>query len=101
MIPQWIPLCTRKLSYKASPLFHECFSVPSTQKPMVAEQPWALDLMSFGLARKSVSRSAVQRFNYGGGGPGGRVSPPPVKWESCVLTSVPVDVTRRPVAPVF
>ena len=35
---------------------------------MVAEQPWALDLMSFGLARRSVSRSAVQRFNYGGGG---------------------------------
>ena len=50
MIPQWIPLCTCKLSYKASPLFHECFSVPSTQKPMVVKQPWALDSLSFGLA---------------------------------------------------
>ncbi len=30
--------------------FRECFSVPSKQKPMIAEQPWALDVTSFGLA---------------------------------------------------
>ena len=81
MIPQWIFLFICKLSYKASPLFHECFSVPSTQKPMVVEQPWALDLMSFGLARGSVSRSAAEQFNNGGGGPRRTSGPPPVKWE--------------------
>ncbi len=31
-------------------VFHEYDVVPSKQKPMAAEQPWALDLISFGLA---------------------------------------------------
>ena len=46
------------------------------QKPMAAEQPWALDLMSFGLACRSVIRSAARQFNNVSGEPR-RTSGPP------------------------
>jgi hypothetical protein len=57
--------------------FHECFSVSSKQKPMIAEQPWALDEMSFGLACLDRRSNQDGQYNSKGGAraSGGREGP--------------------------
>jgi len=51
MAPHRVPLFMHKRSPKASLVFRECVPVLLRKEPVAAEQPWALDLKSFGLAR--------------------------------------------------
>ena len=69
MILQSTLLVICELPDMTSLLSLECVPVPSKQKPMVGEQQWALDLLSFGLAGRSVIRSAAPQFNTGDGEP--------------------------------
>ena len=83
--------------------FHECFSVPSKQKPMIAEQPWTLDVMSFGLG--CLDRRSNQDGQYNSkreaGASGGRVGPCPRSERALPHPLRPRCIGHRLIAPVL
>jgi len=90
MITHLEPVFACLLCYKVSLQSLECFSERSRQTPMAPEPPRALDMKSSHLACGSVNRSLAPDSLMVAGNPGGGPCSPPVKWELCVPTSVPV-----------